>query len=369
MVSLQAMRRTRPLIVGGGPAGAAAAIVLARAGLEPTVLERAAAPGDALCGGFLSWSTARRLGSLGVDPEALGAHRIERVRLLAGKRSAEARLPQVCWSLSRRVLDAALLDQAQASGALVQRGVKVVSLAEGGIEMADATRLCSSAIILATGKHELRGAGRASAARDPALGLRWRLAGTERLCALLGDAVELHLFSGGYAGLAMQEDGSANLCLAVRRSILAAEGGDPPNLLARLCADHPHLSRRIDAAGGDPGPAQAVANVPYGWIAARPARGVMRVGDQAAVIPSLAGEGMAIALASGMAAGEAVLAGQDAAGFQRRFARRARFPVMVAGAIANRAAQPAPATAMVRLVGLVPSLSWLAARLSRMGDP
>jgi menaquinone-9 beta-reductase len=369
MVPLQTMRRARPLIVGGGPAGAAAAIVLARAGQEPIVLERSAAPGDALCGGFLSWSTVSRLRILGVDPQSLGAHRVERVRLLAGELSAEARLPRRCWSLSRRALDAALLDEAAAAGALVRRGVKVVNIAESGIELVDGTTLCGGPMILATGKHELRGAGRAGPVHDPALGLRWRLAGTERLRAMLADAVELHLFGGGYAGISIQEDGSANLCLAVRRSILVAAGGDPLNLLARLCAQHPHLARRIDAAGADPGLAQAVANVPYGWIAPHPMHGAMRIGDQAAVIPSLAGEGMAIALASGMAAGAAVLARDDAALFQRRLARRARFPVMVAGAIARSAANPVGGKAIVGLVRLIPQLSRMAARLSRMGDP
>ena len=43
------------LIVGGGPAGAAAAIMLAEAGIRAIVLERSRDTGDALCGGFLSW--------------------------------------------------------------------------------------------------------------------------------------------------------------------------------------------------------------------------------------------------------------------------------------------------------------------------
>ncbi len=94
----------------------------------------------------------------------------------------------------------------------------------------------------------------------------------------------------------------------------------------------------------------------------------LRVGDQAAVIPSLAGEGIAIALASGVAAGLALRDGRDALRFQRRLARRARLPVMVAGAIARLAAHPAAAGALVRAVGIAPALSRLAARLSRIGE-
>jgi flavin-dependent dehydrogenase len=72
--------------VGAGPAGCAAAIVLARAGARPTLIDRDAEVRDALCGGFLSWRTADRLRSLGVEPEALGAHSVERLILFGGGR-------------------------------------------------------------------------------------------------------------------------------------------------------------------------------------------------------------------------------------------------------------------------------------------
>lgn len=362
------MRRESPLILGGGPAGAATAITLARAGLRPLLLERHAEPHDALCGGFLSWSTARRLRALGVDAEAQGAHPVGMVRLFAGSRSAEADLPHPCWSLSRRVLDAALLACAEGEGAQVRRGVRAAALSEAGAVLADGEVLVADALVLATGKHDLRGAGRAMRANDPAIGLRWRLPGTVRLRELVGNAVELHLFAGGYAGLAVQEDGAGNLCMAVRRSVLSAAGGDPVRLLEHLAAINPALAARIEAAASDPGPAQAVANVPYGWIASLPVAGALRIGDQAAVIPSLAGEGIAIALASGAAAGLAIRQGLDAARFQRRLARRMRMPVRVAGAIAGAGTHPLGGAALVRTVRLVPALSRIAARLSRVDD-
>jgi menaquinone-9 beta-reductase len=108
------MRYQDPLILGGGPAGSSAAIMLARGGAKPLILERQAVIGDALCGGFMSWHTLKSLARLGVDP---GGHPIDRVRVFAGNRSAEARLPAGAVGLSRHRLDTMLLAQAQAMGA------------------------------------------------------------------------------------------------------------------------------------------------------------------------------------------------------------------------------------------------------------
>jgi flavin-dependent dehydrogenase len=79
------------------------------------------------------------------------------------------------------------------------------------------------------------------------------------------------------------------------------------------------------------GPVDAVANIPYGWRARETSPGVYRLGDQAGVIPSLAGEGIGIALASAAAATRAILSGQSAPAFQREFARALARPLAVAG--------------------------------------
>ena len=66
------MRRAA-LIVGGGPAGSAAAITLARGGHAPLLVERTRETADALCGGFISWRTIDSLERLGIDPDAVAA--------------------------------------------------------------------------------------------------------------------------------------------------------------------------------------------------------------------------------------------------------------------------------------------------------
>jgi len=331
---------TAPLIIGAGPAGCAAAIVLARGGARPLLVDRDAKASDALCGGFLSWRTAERLRGLGVDPEALGAHPVERLILFGEGRPAEIALPRRAHGLSRRTLDTALRSRALAEGAqLVCDRVRQVEVLH---VKARAHEWHAESLFLATGKHDVRGSPRPRAAKDPALGLRLRLTPSPRLAKRLANTIELHLFDGGYAGLVLQEDGSANLCLAVRKSLLGDADGDPAALLAKAAAAHPHLALRLEP-GWREAAFDTIGSVPYGWSAESTEPGVFRLGDQAAVIPSLAGEGIDIALASGIAAAEAWrTGGADAApAYQQALHKRVKAPLLWAGAAWGLAERPA----------------------------
>ncbi|MEP9402434.1 NAD(P)/FAD-dependent oxidoreductase [Sphingomonas silueang] len=357
------MRRTTALIAGGGPAGAVAAALLARGGTDTLVIERTRETGDALCGGFLSWRTLETLAQVGVDAGTLGGQVVRRVTIHVGGRRAEAALPAPAIGLSRRRLDTLLLAHAAAQGAGVERGVAIRSAEGRTLRLADGATVAGETLFLATGKQELRGLARdATREADPAMGVRVRLAPSPRLAALVGDAIELHPLRGGYAGIVLQEDGSANLCMAVRRSRLQA-AGDLPRLLHVLAAEAPQLGERLaELARGQA--IDAVANVPYGWRTARTLPGVFRLGDQAGVIPSLAGEGMGIAIASGMRAAKAALAGGTAEAFQRDLARALRRPLAVAGLLRGVAERHGAA---LLVGGAVPGLTDRLARWTRIG--
>ncbi len=355
------------LIVGGGPAGAAAAITLAREGEQPLLIERSRETGDAICGGFLSWRTLETLAKLGVEADALNPAPTTRVRLFAKERTAEAPLPRPARSVSRRTLDTVLIAAAQAAGAAIERGVTVRAIEET-VRLDDGAELHPAALFLASGKHDIRGLARPAEARgnDPTLGLRVRIAAAPGLTRLVGDSIELHLFDRGYVGIALQEDGSGNVCMAVHRSRLN-EAGDPERLLSALGAECPALGERLGYRAGSE-PIDAIANVPYGWRVREGRAGLFRLGDQAGVIPSLAGEGMGIALASGVAAAEAFARGgaEAAADWQVRFAYEIARPIGVARLIAGLGERPASAGALVTVARVAPSLVDLAARLTRV---
>jgi flavin-dependent dehydrogenase len=354
------VRRTPALIVGGGPAGAAAAIVLARAGAMPVVIERCRGEREIVCGGFLGWDALAGLEALGVDPAALGARPIHRLRLVAGERTVEKDLPKAAAGLSRRRLDSALLATAEEAGAAVLRGRAARSLDGRRLRLDDGEEMAADAIFLATGKHELRGAARALGGWPVSVGLRASLPATKKLSHSLAGTIELHLYDGGYAGLLLQEDGAVNLCLTVTRARMT-EGMEA--LVAALMEEAPLLAERI---GAPPAEWDAVAGIPYGWRARATAPGCYRIGDQAAVIASLAGDGIAVALASGAAAARACLSGEPADAWQRGFARRAARPVRIAEDLRHMAAHPLSRRVMMRLAG-VPGLAKAAARLTRIG--
>jgi flavin-dependent dehydrogenase len=359
------VRRAAALIVGGGPAGSAAAICLAQAGLRPLVIERSAEPQDVVCGGFLGWDALAALARLGVDAGALGARPIGRLRLLSRARRVETPLPAAAAGLSRRTLDSALLAQAAASGAEVVRGraVRSADPERLAVRLDDEEEIEAEALVVATGKHELRGAPRSAAIAEAPVGLRASLAPSPALRDALDGFIELHLFDGGYAGLLLQEDMSVNLCLSVSRLRLKQAGGIE-GLVEDLTGELPALRRRLQ--GVEPA-WSAVAGIPYGWRARSTVPGVYRVGDQAAVIASLVGDGIAVALESGMAVAQAVRDGTEARGYQRLFSRRVARPLAFAEAL-RRGAEHGPSRAgLMGLLGWAPGLVPLAARIARLG--
>lgn len=355
------MTAPHPIVIGAGPAGSAAAIHLLRGGALPLVIERRRIPGDALCGGFLSWRTLELLDDIGISRAMLGGHEVTRLRIVTGQDEHTIALPLPAMGVSRRHLDHLLLTRAREMGAAVRYGA--VRYENGRIHLDDGTVLAGESIFVATGKHDLRGLPRPrqAAGSDPMTGLRWRLAPQARLRSALSDHIEIHLFDRGYAGLILHEDGSANLCIAIRKSWLAEASGDPAALMAQLAEASPSLAERR-AFPADDTPFDAIGHIPYNWRATTGQAGIFRLGDQAGVIASLAGEGIGIALASAAEAARCFHADGAAAApaFQARFAARLRRPMNAARIVAALGQNRAGRWALTRLSGIPGALAWAA---------
>jgi flavin-dependent dehydrogenase len=360
------------LIIGGGVAGCAAAIALARSGQRVTLLEREPTSRHKVCGEFLSGEALQDLHALGIEVASLGATHIDHVRLAAAGRAAEAPLPFSAKSLTRKALDTALIAQASAAGVRVQRGRSVQALARTTSNLwqatlDDATTHEAPTVFLATGKHDLRGHTRPD---DPqrwvAFKMYFRLAPAQ--AAELAHASELMLYPGGYGGIQPVEGGMANFCCVVQQLHLSRLGHRWQNFLARMQQDCPHLAMRL--AGAEPLLAKpiAITHIPYGYLRRTTEDGLFCIGDQAAVIPSFTGDGISIALHSARCAVAAYLVAEPAAVFQAKLSSALQAQMRLARFAADGLNNPLARAILPSCLRAWPGVMRVTAKLTRVAQ-
>ena len=361
------------LVAGGGLAGAACAISLAKVGRQVVLVEREARPAHKICGEFLSSEAQASLLALGLDVRALGGHLVTHVRLVRGGRCVTARLPFEGLGLTRRALDEALLVRAAAVGTDVRRGQSIRRIGfDDGVfaEIDQGEILRPRALMLATGKHEARGSARASRpGRMVGFKTYFRLA-TEQQRALSGH-VELILFPGGYAGLQLVEGQAANFSLLVEGRLLRRLGGKWASLLEYMQHSSPHLAARLAGSEDVLTAPLTIARVPYGFRH-RPSAGdppaLFRLGDQAAVIQSFTGDGMAIALHSAALAAHCCAAGESAAAYHTRLRADVSGQIRRAALLHATLSAPLLGPAVFAAAAVFPAALAAAAALTRVPE-
>jgi flavin-dependent dehydrogenase len=361
------------LIIGGGVAGCAASIALARKGRNVTLIEREPTPRHKVCGEFLSGEALEDLHALGIDVASLGAVPIHYVRLAAASRAAQAPLPFAAASLTRKTLDTALLAAAVDAGVRLERGRSVQSLSRSASDLwqatlDDGTAFEAPTAFLASGKHDLRGHSRP---KDPhqwvAFKMYYRMSAAQT--AELGDASELTLYAGGYGGIQPVEDGITNFCCVVQRKYFARAGLRWEGLLAKMQQDCPHLAMRLEDAEPLLEKPITVTHIPYGYLRRTTEDGLYCIGDQAAVIPSFTGDGISIALHTARRATAAYLAKEPAPVFQPKL-RSAMMPQMRLAEFAADGLNNALARAVLPFCLRVwPGAMQVTARLTRVTQP
>jgi menaquinone-9 beta-reductase len=318
------------VVVGGGPAGAAAAITLARAGAPVLLVDKARFPRDKCCGDGLTADALRQLEGLGLRPDAVAAwqpvHEVF-VRSPVG-RVVSFPLPDdglYAVVAPRAELDAALLDVARAAGVKVADGHALAGAraVAGGVELdVDGLGTVSAPYVIgadgawsplrkALGANEPGYLGDWHAFRQYFSGVGPAAAGA------LWIWFEPDLLP-GYAWSFPLPGGRANVGFGIQRDagIPIREMKDMwPELLARPAVR--------DVLGGSarpegthkawPIPAR-VDKVPLTAGGGR----ALFVGDAACATDPMTGEGIAQALLTGRRAAEAVLGGGDvAASYQK----------------------------------------------------
>ncbi len=128
------------LVVGGGPAGAAAAYWLARDGHDATLVERKSFPRDKTCGDGLTPRAVYQLDEMGFDFSAPGFHRITGLRSYAGDRvmlempwPQHSRFPDWGGVIRRRELDQQVADLARSQGVTIREKTEARPLVSHGV--------------------------------------------------------------------------------------------------------------------------------------------------------------------------------------------------------------------------------------------
>lgn len=325
------------LVIGGGLAGSMVAKRLAEAGRRVTLLEKETCAHHKVCGEFLSREAVDYLRQVGVEPLHLGANTIRSVRLSSKQWLIEAALPFPALSLSRHILDEAMLASAAKSGCTVQRGALVESLTAPGnlwIARISGERLMRArTVFLATGKHDLRGWSRKQGRPSDLIGFKSHLRLTPAQTHALRGLIELFLFTGGYGGLSIVEDDIVNLCLVVRGPELRKVGGWA-KLLETILDENRHLQSCLQDSKPLWEKPLAISPIPYGYFAGL-SDGLWCVGDQAAVIPSFTGDGMAIALHSAALAAQMYLNRETASRYHKLLHAQLGRTMSVAGFVSR----------------------------------
>ena len=306
------------LVVGAGPAGSIAALVLARAGARVRIVDRAMFPRDKLCGDSVNPGTMALVARHGLAAGVESAGLPMRGMLLTGPRGAvEGWYPSglVGRSLVRRDLDQQLLEHAIAAGARFDAGVRVTApLVSGtgpdcrvtGVCVAGGTarELRARVVIAADGRQSTLAFG-LGLARHPRAPRRWALGAYYAGVSGLGARGEMHVRRHGYLGIAPVPGGLANVCLVVPESRAhAAVRAAPVVLEAAVLADERLRERFRSAERVTPvtilGPL-AVETSDAGLP------GLLLAGDAAGFVDPMTGDGLRFAIRGGELAADAAL--------------------------------------------------------------
>jgi flavin-dependent dehydrogenase len=303
------------LIVGGGPAGSTAAILLSKAGWSVALIEKASFPRPKVCGEFISATSFPLLFELGVGKQfvALAGPEITHVGLYSADTVIEAPMPGLHqqsgrWgrALGRDQLDLLLLEAARKAGAHVWQPYRAISMTRNTNEWACAiardghvTELSAQVLINAAGSLE-KGpffSGQHIARDDDLLAFKAHFRDLN-----VRDAVmPLLAFPGGYGGLVKSDGRKVSLSCCIRRDVLqwCRKGSQERAGQAVL--------RHILQSCRELHPSFTHAKLEGNWLAAGPIRpgfrspyrnGVFMVGNSAGEAHPIIAEGISMAIQS-----------------------------------------------------------------------
>jgi flavin-dependent dehydrogenase len=280
------------IVVGAGPAGSASAIAAADRGLRVLLLEAGRFPRHKVCGEFVSAESAEVLRYLLRDTAdaLLGAPRITTARLHSGGRSVDITVEPAAYSIPRFRLDETLWHAAVARGiSCCNESVNEVSrVHEGFVVRTAIAEYRAKSVINASGRWSKL--SRRVARGSAWVGLKAHFKGET------DDVVDLYFMNGGYCGVQAVSPGVLNACALVRQGRAKS--------LDEVFQMDASLAER---AKGWTQSTELFATAPVYLGAGVPVSdNMLQVGDAAGFVDPFVGDGISLALRSGVLAGRSV---------------------------------------------------------------
>lgn len=308
------------IIIGGGPSGATAAVLLAQSGWRVAVVEKARFPRRKVCGEFISastWPLLRQLGVAGAAMDIAGPA-VRRVGVYAGMPALAAVLGSPVdaaagdgRALGREHLDALLLQSAAGCGADVWQPFEVTGFVEYdrgyGCTVTDkATRetreLRSQLIIAAHGSWETGPMPTQARRRPPRAFDLFGFKAHFLHSTLPADLMPLLAFPGGYGGMVHTDGGRVSLSCCIRRDQLELCRRQRPHVKAGAA-----VLAHIEGSCKDVAMTLSSATLDGAWLSSGPLRtgihsfgrgGIFALGNAAAEAHPIIAEGISMAIQS-----------------------------------------------------------------------
>jgi geranylgeranyl reductase family protein len=301
------------VIAGGGPAGSAAAIALAQAGLNALIVDKSQFPRNKACGEYLSAGAVEQLRTLGLESVlAPAAARLDGIRLSGNGARVELRFSKTGWALPRLRLDSELLRSAISRGAtfLQARIEDVREESPGSLltvrEPSGETRGLRARFVIGADGAQSVVARKCGLSVAPRGEQRFALGGHYGGLRDLDRFVEMFVEGSSYFAVNPFDAAHANIMVIVREKDLSARKNDVDQFIRERARALSGDAARFTGAQLE-GKRIAVGPLAHSTRGVT-AGNVLLAGDAAGFIDPFTGQGVYLALRGGIAAARAIAA-------------------------------------------------------------